>query len=137
MSGSIHRISRAHRRQHRNRRLAIVIILVAVCMGSALWLIIRTSTSSWRETTCSIVGSRVVLITARGGVYGAPVLMYQGEFKLSYNVMGQSYFVWADAGWTDLDPDSVRNRISVLPDVCDYEVRYNPRRPEQAIAERK
>ena len=60
--------------------------------------------------------------------------MYGGEYRLRYTVGGQEYYVWANAGWADVDKEFVQHKVDHLPDKCDFHIRYNPRRPAEAIA---
>jgi hypothetical protein len=63
--------------------------------------------------------------------------MYKGEYQLRYAVAEHDYYVWATSGWADVDKEFVQSKLDHLPDTCDFDIRYNPRRPSDAIAVRK
>jgi hypothetical protein len=121
------------RTKKRNRCIALLLLCGAV--GSGLYLVHLGNTDSWPETGCAVVGNRIV----RNDVADShrAIVMYRGEYRLRYTVSGQEYYVWANSGWADVDRQFIQDKVDYLPDTCDFRIRYNPRRPSEAIAVRK
>lgn len=89
------------------------------------------STSSWREADCTVTGSRVVRADVADS-FRATVL-YKGEYHVRYSVGGHDYYQWANSGWADPDREFVQAKIDSLPETCDFQVRYNPLHPSEAV----
>ena len=121
------------RSKKRNRWIALLLLCGAVASG--FYLVHLGNTDSWPEAACFVVGNRIV----RNDVADShrAIVMYRGEYQLRYTVSGQEYYVWAHSGWTDVDKQFIQGKVDYLPDKCDFRVRYNPRRPSEAIAVRK
>ena len=115
------------------KRAALSIIVILAAGGAVAWFLIMGDISSWPTAPCKIVSSRVVRADGAYGPHGALMVMYKGEYQYRYTVSGRDYVVWANAGWLDKDRDFVQSKVEILPATCSASVRYNPRRPEQAV----
>ncbi len=82
-----------------------------------------------------MVGSRVVRADVADS--SRAIVMYKGEYQLRYTVAEHDYYVWATSGWAYVDKEFVQSKLDHLPDTCDFDIRYNPRRPSDAMAIRK
>jgi hypothetical protein len=111
------------------------LLLLCGAVAAGIYVVHLGNTDSWPETDCTVVGDRVV----RDDVADShrAIVMYKGEYRLRYTVGAQEYFVWANSGWADVDRQFIQDKVDSLPDRCDFHVRYNPRRPSEAIAVRK
>jgi|SRR5581483_4581892 len=115
------------------KRTFIIASLVAVIVG-LVYLGIAGKTDSWPKAQCRVVSSRVVREAAQRPSGRSPlVLLYTGQFELQYIVGGRSYYVWANAGWSDKDERFVQKKIEDLPEQCPYYVQYNPRNPVESF----
>jgi hypothetical protein len=102
---------------------------------SGIYLDRLTSTNSWQETRCAVVGSRVVRSDVADSF--SAMVMFKGEYELRYTVGGREYSLWVDSGWADTSHQFVETKLESLPEYCAFDIRYNPRKPSQAIATRK
>jgi len=122
------------RKRRRVRQLILLTLLVAA-VALLAYLAIAGRTSSWPETSCSIANSRVVRADRAIGSYRSVVVLYRGELQLRYTVRGREYFIWADSGWVDQDQGFVEDKMaSAIEGRCEYNIRYNPRNPAEAVA---
>ena len=112
------------------RWLAAVTVLAAA-VALCGYFIRATKTDSWPTTGCTVAGTRVIRDDVADS--GRAIVMYRGEFQLRYSVGGQSYYVWANSGWSDVDKQFIQNRIDALPSHCNFRIRYNPNHPSEAI----
>jgi hypothetical protein len=122
-------------RHTKRRTWWIASALVCVALGSAVLVLRLGSTDSWPETRCTVAGSRV--IRAEVADSSRAIVMYKGEYQLRYTIDEHDYYVWASTGWADPDKEFVQSKVEYLPGSCDFRIRYNPRRPSDAIAVRK
>ena len=65
---------------------------------------------------------------------GRAIVLYRGEYRVSYAVDGHEYYIWASSGWSDVDKQFVQDKVDSRSDRCDFRIRYNPHRPSDAIA---
>lgn len=113
-------------------------LLVSLLLAVAGLFYVRSGANSrsWPETSCTIVGSRVIRSDIKAGPYGAPVRMYRGQYQLRYAVNQRDYFKWVDTIWLDQDEGFVRSKILTYPsEHCDYVIRYNPSAPAEAVVQ--
>jgi hypothetical protein len=111
------------------------IVLLAGAVGAGIYVVHVGNTDSWPEVGCSLAGSRVVRANVADSFRA--IVMYRGEYQLRYLVGGREYYVWANSGWLDVDKQFVETKVDSLAGNCDFRVRYNPRRPSEAIVVRK
>lgn len=126
---------RESKRRSRYFRRAVAIVLVLAAGGVGAYLIHVGGTESWPQTDCTVAGTRVVRSDVADS--GRAIVIYRGEYQLRYIVEGQDYYVWANAGWSDVDERFVQDKVDARTDHCDFRVRYNPNRPSEAVAVRK
>ena len=108
--------------------LGMVGIGVSDYLGHRRERLIRT----WPTTKGLPVTTRVVKETATRKF---PYSLYGGECSVQYTVEGKDYFLWVRTGYMDPDPGVMADRMSVCP-ISHNIVRYNPRDPADAVAER-
>jgi hypothetical protein len=110
--------------------------IIAV-VGFVVWRTIATWTTSWPQTDSEIVGSRVVRADVPIGSYRSVVILYRGEYHLRYSVNSKDYFLWTKSMWMDQDPRFVAEKMkSYEGQQSRYLIRYNPRNPAEAVAQR-
>jgi hypothetical protein len=110
--------------------LTLGVSIIALLIG-AVFLALPSRSQKWPSVPATIIDVRVVSDVL--GVEGArrtPV--YRGEVLLQYSVSGNSHTLWTDAGF-DRDPEWLSQDIRIRA----YSVRYNPKHPEEARAERR
>ena len=123
------------RRLKKYWKWGILIAFLTVALGTVVYLVHVGNTDSWPQAGCTLAGSRVVRDDVADS--SRAIVMYRGEYQLHYVVGGREHYVWANSGWSDVDKQFVEAKVDSLAGTCDFRVRYNPRRPSEAIASRK
>ena len=119
----------------RRKEWHLILLLVTVAVIAILvYLGYKGRTGYWPHVSCSFVGSRAVQDIEAAGQFGAPVVMYQGQYDVQYTVEGRNYRAWVNAPWLDLNKQFVQDRVNTLPDNDKCDVRYDPRHPANGIA---
>jgi hypothetical protein len=112
-------------------RLAILLALSIRLVYFAL----RPRSDAWFRTGCAILDSRIIRAYDRYGMRGEPVLRYEGQYQIRYTVENRDYFLWAGAGFEGNNYELVEDRLSSgAQKACNYEVRYDPSNPAEAVA---
>ena len=119
---------KAIRQTIRETRLPRPLFLACV-LAVALSLLVRSvmHEAAWPKVRGTVQETRVV-----ADPIGSKRIMWKAEYRVVYSVAGREYSVWADSGVRDEGKTVVQAEIPKGIPPC--WVRYNPRRPEGAVA---
>jgi hypothetical protein len=115
-----------------HRQWVIIISLVVFLLfGVGIYIHRSRSTRFWPKTECTVVDSRVVRADFADST--GDLILFKGEYQLRYAVEGREYFVWEFSGWMDSNKQFIQGKVDVLPKRCDFDLRYNPHDPQEAV----
>lgn len=120
---------------HRSRKsyLPEVVLVAAFGLVVLLLIMLRRSANETQWTTAqgTIQDTRIVPDHALQTKWGSE-LTWRAEYRVAYLVGGREYAVWADSNIRGENKLFVQLRLPQSLPTCS--VRYNPERPETAVA---
>jgi hypothetical protein len=114
------------------RATALFVIASVLVVALSAFLHQGSGEMKWSLVPGTILDTRIIpehgLETKWGGE-----LTWKAEYKVDYSVAGRNYAVWADSGIRGESEPGIRLALPQSRPPC--RVRYNPRKPEQSIAD--
>lgn len=86
----------------------------------------------WQLAAGRIQDTRIIADHATETGWGGE-LMWKAEYRVAYTVVGHEYAVWTDSGVRGNSEADVRLALPRFRPPC--QVKYNPRRPEESLAD--
>jgi hypothetical protein len=114
---------------------AIVQFAVAIALLAALAALLRHGTenpATWPLAEGRFQDTRIVLDHARETAWGGEPT-WKAEYQVSYLVEGREYSAWTDSGIRGESEAAVRLALKKSRLTC--QVKYNPRKPKESIAD--
>jgi hypothetical protein len=125
---------RQRTRQIKRLQVSLIALSAVIVLAVLIYLGFKGRTGWWPEADCTVVSSRVVSSRAPMGATREVLIMYRGEYGLSYVVKGKEHFVWADSGWIDTSEEFIGKKVAELSIPCRFRVQYNPLNPAESVA---
>jgi len=119
---------------HRSARHGSWTVVCFLILAAVVYLALRSGLreARWPRVQGSVESTRVIVDRATETNWGSR-LRWRAEYRVVYTVAGREYTVLADSGIRDDSEDGVRLRVPRPSPPC--WVKYNPRRPEIAVAD--
>jgi hypothetical protein len=114
---------------------ALLQLAVAIAILAALAALLRHGTenpATWPLVEGRFQDARIVLDHARETPWGSEQT-WKAEYKISYSVADHEYSAWTDSGVRGESEAGVRLELPKSRLSC--RVKYNPRKPEESIAD--
>ena len=113
------------------RRIAFVGMAWVLVIALSATLKRLTRPPRWQRAAGTIQDTRIIADHGTETGWGGQ-LMWKAEYRVSYTVVGREYAVWADSGVRGDSEADLRLALPRLRPQC--QVKYNPRRPEESLA---